>query len=209
VEAVNADIVREEIVGISEGVAAQRFPLQHRPVVRSVTGYVVEVSTIEGWQEWSQVDGFGESGPDDRHFLIEEATGEIVFGPGIRETDGTVRQYGKVPEKGGAIRIREYRVGGGSAGIAAARTLTTMRSQIPFVRSVTNRSGALGGLDAETVDNAKIRGPMLLRSRNRAVTQRDYAMVQVIILFVALVVSLSNLIVDLLYGVMDPRVRYD
>ncbi len=174
VEAVNADIVREEIVGISEGVAAQRFPLQHKPVVRSVTGYVVEVSGIEGWQEWTQVDSFGESGPDDAHFMIEEATGEIVFGPGIRETDGTIRWYGKVPEKGGAVRIREYRVGGGSAGNVAARTLTTMRAQIPFVASVTNRAGALGGLDAETVENAKLRGPMLLRSRNRAVTQRDY-----------------------------------
>ena len=42
-----------------------------------------------------------------------------------------------------------------------------------------------------------------------AVTERDYAMVQVVILFIAVVVSLSNLIVDLTYSIVDPRVRYD
>lgn len=38
---------------------------------------------------------------------------------------------------------------------------------------------------------------------------RDFAMVQGCVLFIAVLVSLSNLAVDLLYAVLDPRIRYE
>ena len=41
-----------------------------------------------------------------------------------------------------------------------------------------------------------------------AVLWRDYPIVQTLVMFIAIVVILSNLAVDLLYGVLDPRVRY-
>ncbi|PYM17006.1 MAG: ABC transporter permease [Candidatus Rokuibacteriota bacterium] len=41
-----------------------------------------------------------------------------------------------------------------------------------------------------------------------AVLWRDYPIVQTLVMFIAIVVILSNLVVDLLYGVLDPRVRY-
>ena len=37
---------------------------------------------------------------------------------------------------------------------------------------------------------------------------RDYPMVQNLVMFIAIVVILANLSVDILYGVLDPRVRY-
>ena len=40
-----------------------------------------------------------------------------------------------------------------------------------------------------------------------AIGQRDYPVLQGYILFIALIYSLINLVVDLLYGVIDPRVR--
>ena len=40
------------------------------------------------------------------------------------------------------------------------------------------------------------------------VIQRDYPIVQVIILFIAVMVLVLNLIVDLLYGLLNPRIRY-
>jgi predicted phage baseplate assembly protein len=49
-EAVNAEIINDEIVGMSEGVPSQRFRVEHPPIVPVETGYVVEVSSIEGWQ---------------------------------------------------------------------------------------------------------------------------------------------------------------
>jgi ABC-type dipeptide/oligopeptide/nickel transport system permease component len=41
-----------------------------------------------------------------------------------------------------------------------------------------------------------------------AVFQRDYPLVQGTILFVALLFMLSNLVVDLVYAWVDPRIRY-
>ena len=41
-----------------------------------------------------------------------------------------------------------------------------------------------------------------------AVFQRDYPLVQGTILFVSLLFMLSNLVVDLIYAYVDPRIRY-
>jgi len=41
-----------------------------------------------------------------------------------------------------------------------------------------------------------------------AVTERDYGVIMGTTLFFALVVAIANLIVDLLYAVVDPRIRY-
>jgi predicted phage baseplate assembly protein len=175
-ETINAQIVSREVIGESEGVPAQRFPLRNRPVVpgdRPLEA-VVEVSGGSGWEAWTQVDDFAESGPTDRHFLIEESVGEIVFGPAVRLPDGTLQHYGAVPAKGATLRIREYRTGGGRQGNVARTGISVLKSSVPFIASVVNRRAAIGGTDGEGMDNAKLRGPLLLRTRQRAVTTEDY-----------------------------------
>ncbi len=67
-----------------------------------------------------------------------------------------------------------YRTGGGPRGNVSAHTITDMRTPIPAVDRVENRRPALGGVAGETVDEAKERGPLLLRTRDRAVTAEDY-----------------------------------
>jgi predicted phage baseplate assembly protein len=173
-EAVNAEIIRDEIVGISEGIPSQRFHVEHPPIVPVAGGYLLEVSSIEGWQEWSQAEDFALSTAEDRHYVIDENSGEVVFGPALREPDGTIRQYGAVPPKGGAIRLPEYRSGGGSQGNVARHTIVQLRTQIPYVASCSNRIAAIGGRDAESLEGAKQRGPIYLRTRHRAVTRDDY-----------------------------------
>ena len=42
-----------------------------------------------------------------------------------------------------------------------------------------------------------------------AVLQRDYGMIMGTTLFYCALITLSNLIVDVLYGVVDPRIRYN
>lgn len=174
IEAINADIVTDEIVGMSEGVPSQRFSVEHPPIVPVEGGYTMQVSSIEGWQDWEQVEDFALSSGDDKHFVVDENTGEIVFGPAIRQPDGSVKQYGAVPPKGGAVRLPAYRSGGGSDGNVARHTITVMRSQVPFVDTCSNRIAAMGGLDAERLEDAKLRGPLVLRTRHRAVTRDDY-----------------------------------
>jgi oligopeptide transport system permease protein len=41
-----------------------------------------------------------------------------------------------------------------------------------------------------------------------AVQQRDYGLIMGTVLFFAFIVSMASLIVDLLYAVVDPRIRY-
>jgi len=63
----------------------------------------------------------------------------------------------------------------------------------------------IGGLVVtETVFNL----PGVARFLVEAILWRDYPVVQNLVMFIAIVVVLSNLAVDLLYGVLDPRVRY-
>jgi predicted phage baseplate assembly protein len=172
--AVHAQVIFNEIVGLSEGVPGQRFPLAHRPVVPTEDPLVVEVSAGEGWEPWTPVDNFGGAGPDDRVFQLDHVSGEVALGPAVRMADGSLCQYGAVPPKGAAIRIREYRSGGGKVGNVARRTITVLRSSIPYVSTIENRAPATRGVDAEDVDAAKVRGPILLRTNNRAVTAEDY-----------------------------------
>ena len=174
VAAVNATVLEEETLGESEGVAGQRFPLARGPVVASVEDPVVEVSSDDGWTEWKRVEHFAESGEDDAHYLLDFAAGEVVFGPLVRLPDGTTRRYGAVPALGTAVRIRGYAVGGGTRGNLPVGAVVSLGSSIPFVTSVENRYPATGGTVGETLEEAMRRGPLLLRTRERAVTTEDY-----------------------------------
>jgi predicted phage baseplate assembly protein len=169
-----AETVRDEIVGLAEGVPGQRFPLSRRPLVRGAEPLVVEVAEQDGWREWAEVEHFAESRETDRHFVLDAVCGEIVFGPWIRQADGSLRKYGAVPPKAAPVRVRAYRVGGGCRGNVARGTITALRSSLPFVARVENRRSGGGGVDGEDVDSAKLRAPLLLRSRQRAVTAADY-----------------------------------
>ena len=174
VGAVNAELVLGEDLGISEGVPGQRFALKRGPVVPGDGAPVLEVAGDEGWDEWTHVADFAASGPDDRHFMLDTSSGEVRLGPAVRLADGAFRRYGAVPTKGAHLRLREYRVGGGKRGNVAPRAIAVMKSSIPFVSRVENRRPARGGVDGEDVENAKVRGPIRLRARGRAVTTEDY-----------------------------------
>ncbi|MFL6074147.1 MAG: putative baseplate assembly protein [Mycobacteriales bacterium] len=174
VEAVHAEIAHDEVVGLSEGVPGQRFPLQHRPVVPARGPVVLEVAGGDGWEEWREVSSFAGSGPEDRHFVLDAVNGEIQLGPAVREEDGTLRQYGAVPPKAAPMRLPRYRTGGGRRGNVARGLLRVQRDPVPFVSRVENRYPATGGVDGETVADATVRGPLILRTRDRAVTAEDY-----------------------------------
>lgn len=174
VPAVHAEIVHGEVLGISEGVPGQRFPLARRPVVPGDGPLLVQVAGGDEWQEWREVATFAQSGPHDRHLMLDRVAGEVVFGPAIREPDGRLAYYGGVPPKGAPIRVPEYRTGGGVRGNVARHVLQVARDPVAFISTVSNRRPAAGGVDGESVRDAAIRGPLLLRTRERAVTVEDY-----------------------------------
>ena len=174
VDAVNAELVIGEEIGISEGVPGQRFAVRRQPLVPGDEPAILEVSGDEGWEEWQQTTDFATSGPDDRIFLLDLSSGEVRLAPAVRQEDGTLRRFGAVPPKNARLRLRAYRTGGGRKGNVSARSLSVLKSSIPFVARVENRRPASGGVDGEEIDNAKIRGPIRLRTRGRAVTTEDF-----------------------------------
>ncbi|MFI6025465.1 putative baseplate assembly protein [Amycolatopsis magusensis] len=172
--AVHARIVEFEELGESEGVPGQRFQLAAAPVLGGSYQAELEVATDAGWQSWKQVDTFAGSGPDDPHFVLDGVAGQVEFGPAVRTEDRSLRQYGAVPPFGAQVRVRRYHCGGGVRGNVARNAVDTLKSSIPFVSGVVNLRPAQGGVDGETLAEAKARGPIMLRTRSRAVTAEDY-----------------------------------
>jgi predicted phage baseplate assembly protein len=174
VDAIHAEIIENEMLGESDGVPGQEFPLERSPILAGVGAPVLEVTSDDGWQEWTAVDHFAASEPTDRHYILDAVGGSVRFGPAIREEDGGYRQHGAVPERGTTIRLRGHAIGGGRGGNVSKGAISTLKSSIPFVATVENLESAQGGVDAETMSEAKARGPVLLRTRSRAVTAEDY-----------------------------------
>ena len=176
--AIHADIIENEALGLAEGVAGQRFTLSRSPVLTAGVPLLIQVSSPEGdedgWLDWAMVDTFADSVADDRHYLLDSTTGTVTFGPSVRLADGTMRQYGAVPDVGAVVRAARYCVGGGAKGNVAAGAIRTLKSSIPFVAGLQNLQRAKGGTDGETIEQAKTRAPLLLRTRSRAVTAEDY-----------------------------------
>jgi len=174
VPAEHAETRPAELLGRSTGVPGQVFRVSAAPVAvrRDDEGVVVVDRT--GTHTWQEVADFSRSTAGDRHVVWDSATGEVRFGPAVRHPDGQVRQHGAVPPDGAEIRVTSYRTGGGARGNVGARTLTVLRSALPFVASVTNSRPAVGGVDAETVAEARVRGPLTLRTGQRAVTASDF-----------------------------------
>ena len=172
--AVHAETVYDEALGESTGLPGQRLRLAHFPVVGDTPPVLLQTAEHDGWTDWEVVPSFAASTSYDRHITLDSATGEIAFGPAVREPDGTLRAYGAVAPKGAVIRAVRYRTGGGRAGNVARGAIRVLRTSVPYVSEVVNREAARGGVDAETVEEAKVRAPITLRAQERAVTLRDY-----------------------------------
>lgn len=176
VRARQASTIENEVLGRSDGAPGQSFSLLHTPVLsrdRSQDVLIVDTPGFES-ESWTEVDDFADSGAEDRHFVLDSQDGTILLGPTILQPDGTVYRFGAVPPKGSTLRFARYQYGGGVGGNVPAGTITVLKSSIPYVARVVNREPAVGGRDAQSLDDAKLRAPQTLRTRSRAVTADDY-----------------------------------
>lgn len=155
-------------------------------------------------QKWQEVRDFADSTANDRHYTIDSLTGIVQFGPLIREPSQLKRQttirakiqhpsledtavqisdlegknleyqYGAVPPSGSEIRMVTYRTGGGKQGNVQTNALQFLKAAIPYVASVINHKPATNGTDAESLEEAVLKAPKILRTRDRAVTAEDF-----------------------------------
>jgi ABC-type dipeptide/oligopeptide/nickel transport system permease component len=90
---------------------------------------------------------------------------------------------------------------------AVVRGHVLRNAMIPVVTVIGLQfAGMLGG--AVFIENVFAR-PGLGRFAVNAIAARDYPQVQGVVLFMAVIYVLINLVVDLTYGWLDPRIRYD
>ncbi len=170
----HATVGGPDALGRSDGSPGQTFTLAACPVLARRDDERVRVVSVERSDTWTEVADFTRSGPTDLHYALDDASGTVTFGPSVRYPDGSVRQHGAIPPDGAEIVMDRYRHGGGAAGNVGAGTLTVLRTTIAYIDRVANLTAASGGVDAETPANAKRRGPLTLRSGQRAVTVQDF-----------------------------------
>jgi hypothetical protein len=165
--------VRDLEVGVSDGRPDEVMTLPWRPVLPGSLALEVE---DEGGRPvpWTQVELFRDSDPvradpeagrDARVFRLDPERGEIHFGDGIRSM---------IPTPGSRVLARSYRFGGGQGGNVAPGTISSLQASLGGVRDVQNPRAAVGGRNAEPVDQALRRAPQWLRRVGRAVTAQDF-----------------------------------
>lgn len=203
IQASQCSRVLNELVGESDGTPGQAFYLQSQGILERQEGEYLQVTPIgEPPQIWQEVDNFSASGPSDRHYTLDSRTGRIQFGPQIREprhlqeevqlrrqvqwqgqalnpaqleqVETLERQYGAVPPRSALLHMVSYRTGGGEQGNVPKRALRVLKTALPYIQQVTNHEPARDGANEESLEEAVLRVPRLLRTRNRAVTAEDY-----------------------------------
>jgi len=186
VEVANVITLRDEVLGSSDGTPSQSFQFSQGPVLAGETIEVLEKEPPtsdelyelgdhatrpnpfgEGmWVRWRAVESLFDSRPRSRHYTRDGLTRRVVFGDGTR---------GMVPPPAqNNIVCRRYQIGGGLRGNVNAFTLTQPTRAVAYVERCYNAMPAAGGADAETIEEAKARAPMMLKSRDRAVTAEDF-----------------------------------
>ncbi|MDI3418725.1 ABC transporter permease [Streptomyces luteolus] len=93
-------------------------------------------------------------------------------------------------------------------GLSRRRIALTYGARIAILPNVTGFAMALGGLLGgtllvETIFNYPGLGRMMLE----AVSSHDYPLMQALFLYITIGTLLANVLADMLYGVLDPRVR--
>lgn len=172
----HATTVYDEMLGYSDGTPGQQFKLRHTPLLaRDPTSDYLMVEPPNSPSEiWQEVADFAESEKDHPHFTLDSLDGTLTLGPSLLQPDGAVWNFGRVPLKGSVLRFKRYQYGGGVKGNLPPNTITVPKSSIPYVARVTNRKPAVGGRDAQSLDDARLRAPQQLRTRRRAVTSDDF-----------------------------------
>jgi len=154
-------------LGTSDGSTGQRYTLLGSPLIDgtlsvkvSATPYVIILNFIE-------------AGPSDEVCTVnvdENGIGTITFGDGIN---------GKIPPIGLNINA-VYKTGGGTNTNLPAGTIKEFVGTPPLgVLSVINNVSATGGGPKQTLANAKMQLPLVIKSNERAVTSQDYATIAV------------------------------
>lgn len=156
----DADVPRDRGADETGAWPSQRFEFDVSPVQSAVV-------TVGG-DSWGPVDSLDASAPDDRHYVLDHAAGELRFGDGDR---------GEIPAPGQTVRAEWYVEGGGPRGNVSQDATWQFAGPPGDAMAVNAISDATGGREAETIADALERVTRDMETPYRAVTRADYAYV--------------------------------
>jgi predicted phage baseplate assembly protein len=171
----HAVTVNNEVLGTSTGEPGQSFPVLNAPLLaRDPKTDVLIVETPDGErQEWHEVAHFT-GVPEERCFMVDSVDGTVTLAPSLLQPDGRMRRFGAVPPRGSVLRFARYQHGGGLQGNVGVGKIEVIKTAVPYVARVRNYQPAMGGRDAQSLDDAKVRAAEHLRSADRVVTAEDF-----------------------------------
>jgi len=184
VPAVQRATIKDELPDEAQGgYVLSRSPVIAQEVWADETGYLGEqaladmdedryetVRDTEGrisrlWVRWDEVESLSGSGGGARHYTVDSGTGVLRFGDGRRGM--------ALPNPGaGNVRVT-YQVTEGARGNVGSGDISGLLQSVAFVGGVANPAPAVGGGDAEKLEQALRRGPQLLKHQGRAVSASD------------------------------------
>ena len=149
------------VIGSSDGLTEwQTFDLPDKWVLEDTLEIVINSVT------WTLVESFVDSTGSDTHYKIgykKDGGTYIIFG------DGT---YSAIP---GAFDIyADYATGGGiDSNVSVTDKINIYAGSNSDIEGVTNPNTFTGGANEESIENAKMVAPILLKARNRFITVDD------------------------------------
>lgn len=127
---------------------------------------ILELAQADGTR-WDVVRDLLHSNPTARESVVEmddQGTALLRFGDG---------SLGARPSPGVGFHAT-YRQGNGQAGNVGANVIVHAVTSVVGITSVRNPLPAAGGVDAESLDHARLAAPRFFRTQDRAVTTQDY-----------------------------------
>ncbi|NLD91186.1 MAG: putative baseplate assembly protein [Fibrobacter sp.] len=197
VEAFHGEVVDAELAGYGNGLPGLSVKAQRAPILSNIECTVgIEVLPDEitervrsityknkVFRVWKEVENFANPQEDNHIYVIDRTSGTISFAPSIRlfnnssTLSANQEALGEVVKEGREVRLW-YARGGGKSGNIDKNTLTVLKDPVGRLSLiVTNNEIATGGSDAESFENALIRGPLQFRSLERAVTSSDFELI--------------------------------
>jgi hypothetical protein len=174
--------ITDEILGSSGGEKDSSYSFVKRPVISpdvwvregaAVTDPGLDIQVvldssgkiIDAWVRWNRVDDFFASGPRDRHYVLDGASGQLIFGDGIN---------GLIPPIGSNNIKASYKSGGGLESNVAIGEINAIKTPLAGIDHVLNYAPANGGSDTESIESVMERGPYVIKTMDRAVTAEDF-----------------------------------
>jgi len=187
IQVANERVVRRELLGESDGSPGQRFVTSGKPVLLPLqAGECLRVKSDEfadrAEELWHYVEHFAMSDERAQHFTLDSLSGEIRFGPAIRQPNGEVKLYGKTPPRNAQIIFERYRYLDdksdqgmlGNNGNVPVKAINVLRTSIPYIDRVENRLSGSGGMGGQSIEAAQLEVQRIIRTRKLAITPDDY-----------------------------------